>query len=60
MEQNNEEKAYYTFGFIKPDDMEHKEEIIRMIQNKELRFVYCKYITLTEELIRVSNATIFC
>lgn len=45
------EKEYYTFGLIKPDGMEHMEEIIKMIQAKGLKFVHWNYIKFTGELI---------
>lgn len=44
-------KEYYTFGLIKPDGMEHMEEIIKMIQAKGLKFVHWNYIKFTGELI---------
>lgn len=51
MEKDYKERSCYTLGFIKPDGMDHEEEIIKMIQEKGLSFVYWKYIILTGELI---------
>lgn len=47
MENNN----FYTYGMIKPDAMDHKEEIIKMIYEAGLEVVYMEYDNLTDEII---------
>lgn len=51
MEQNKNEKIYYTYGMIKPDGMEHKEEIVRMILKAGFKIDYYKCEMLSDELI---------
>lgn len=47
MENNN----FYTYGMIKPDAMEHKEEILKMIYEAGLEVHYMEYDNLTDEII---------
>ena len=47
-EENNN---FFTFGMIKPDGVEHREEIIKMIYAKGLKVYYAKACYLTDNLI---------
>lgn len=47
MENNN----FYTYGMIKPDAMDHKEEILKMIYEADLEVSYMEFDNLTDEII---------
>lgn len=51
MENIKKEGNYYTFGMIKPDGMEHKQEIIKLILDAGLKISYYKCAMLTDDLI---------
>ncbi len=51
IEFNSKENSYYTYGMIKPDGMENKEEIVKMILSSGLKIRYYKCDMLTDELI---------
>ena len=51
MTEETKEEVYYTYGMIKPDGMENREEIIRIILNSGLKIDYFKCDMLTDELI---------
>lgn len=44
-------KTYFTYGMIKPDGMEHREEIYDMIRAAGLQTPFIKEDILTEDLI---------
>ncbi len=51
MTEETKEEVYYTYGMIKPDGMENREEIIRIILNSGLKVDYFKCDMLTDDLI---------
>lgn len=44
-------KNFYTYAMIKPDAMDHKEEILKMIYEAGLEVSYMEYDNLTDEII---------
>ena len=49
--EKEENNNFFTFGMIKPDGVEHREEIIKMIYAKGLKVYYAKACYLTDNLI---------
>lgn len=47
MKNNN----FYTYGMIKPDAINHKEEILKMIYEAGLEVPYMEFDNLTDEII---------
>ena len=47
----NDNKDYFTLGIIKPDAMDHIEEIIDKINDYGLKIFHFKYLIFTEDLI---------
>lgn len=47
MENNN----FYTFSMIKPDAMDNRKEIIKLILNSGLKIDYAKVVNLDDEII---------
>ena len=47
----NDNKDYFTLGIVKPDAMDHIEEIIDKINDYGLKIFHFKYLIFTEELI---------
>lgn len=47
----NNNKDYFTLGIIKPDAMDHIEEIIDKINDYGLKIFHFKYLIFTEDLI---------
>lgn len=49
--EKEENNNFFTFGMIKPDAVEHRKEIIKMIYAKGLKLYYAKACYLTDSLI---------
>lgn len=47
----SDNKDYFTLGIVKPDAMDHIEEIIDKINDYGLKIFHFKYLIFTEELI---------
>ena len=58
--EKEENNNFFTFGMIKPDGVEHREEIIKMIYAKGLKVYYAKACYLTYNLIEENYSHCIC